>query len=422
MIGARFKFGAGAVLLSVLATTAVPALSAQPAGAAATDPGITSSTITVGQIDTLSGPVPGLFAGAKYGTQAYLSYINSQGGVNGRKIKLNAQDDSFSGANYASDAQSLVNQTFALVGGFSLFDSTATSIVTAAKIPNVAVSLTSEGMSQYNYSPDPLIVGGSRLGPLTYYKKHFGDAYKHVGTIYTNVSTAAQQSQAVLSAMKSLGYQITYQRVATPFDTNFLSDVIKMRAAGVQMVYIVGLAVNQVADLAQAMGQQNFVPKVFSTNGVAYDSSYIKLAGSAANGTLTDQQSAMYLGEDAKSTPAVKTFDKWFHKVNPGKKIDTYALYGWTSAQLFVQALKAAGPNPTRTSLIAQLNKITSFNAGGLLANANPAQKVPEMCWIMVKVVNGKWVRTSPSPKTGFVCNPGGYHYPAGYKPFVRSN
>jgi ABC-type branched-subunit amino acid transport system substrate-binding protein len=182
------------------------------------------------------------------------------------------------------------------------------------------------------------------------------------------------------------------------------------------------MAVTQVADLAQDMRQQGFVPKVFSTNGVAYDQSFLKLAGSAANGMLTDQQSAMYLGQDAKTVPAVALFDKWFYKTNPGKHIDTYALYGWTNAQLFVQALRAAGPQPTRASLLTQLNKVTSFNANGLLATANPAQKRPELCWIMVKVANGNWQRTTPDPKSGFVCQPGGFHYPAGYTPFVRSN
>ena len=193
-----------------------------------------------------------------------------------------------------------------------------------------------------------------------------------------------------------------------------------MRAAGVKMVYIVGLAVPQLADLAQQMAQQGFKPEIFSSNGVAYDSSYIPAAGAGANGTYTDQQSSLYLGQDAKSTPAVALFDKWMKKVAPGAHIDTYALFGWASAQLFTQALKAAGPNPTRAGLITQLNKITTFNASGLTATANPAQKVPPTCWVLIKVQNGNWTRTGPSPKSGFVCKPGGYYYPPGYKPFVR--
>ncbi|HEY1465850.1 MAG TPA: ABC transporter substrate-binding protein, partial [Acidimicrobiales bacterium] len=79
------------------------------AGAAtpAATPGITAKTITVGSISDISAPIPGLFKGAKVGAQAYFNYINSQGGVNGRKIILDARDSAFSSGTVASEAQSI---------------------------------------------------------------------------------------------------------------------------------------------------------------------------------------------------------------------------------------------------------------------------------------------------------------------------
>ena len=383
--------------------------------------GITASTVTVGQVDTLTGPVPGLFEGAENGTLAYFDYVNSQGGVNGRKIKLDVKDDTFSGATYVTDTQQLVSSDFALVGGFSLFDDAGVPAINAAKIPDITESLSqARGTDVYNYAPDPLIVGGAALGPLTYYKEKFPSAIKHVGTLFSNVATAEVQSEAELNAMKSIGYKVGYQRITGPLESNFIPDVLKMRAAGVQMVFIVGLAVTQVADLAQQMKQENFTPQVFATSGVAYDSSYIPAAGAAANGTYTALQTPLFLGQDAATVPAVTLLDKWVKKVSPSAHIDLYALYGWSSGELFVQALQAAGKNPTRTTLISALNKITLFNASGLLAPGNPAQKKPEQCWILATVSGGKWARTAPSPKSGFVCNPGGYYYPSGFKPFTR--
>lgn len=378
--------------------------------------GVTAKTITVGQVDTLSGPVPGLFLGAKDGTLGYLNYINSQGGVYGRKLRLISDDDSFSSGNYATFTQELVNSTFALVGGFSLFDNAGVPAVNAAKIPDITPSLSAvRETDQYNYSPVPIVDGGSRTGPLTYYKKKYGSAYQHVGTIDSAVATAESQTNGVLNAMRSVGYRIVYQHTVNPVESQFTPDILRMRNSGVQMVYIVGLAVTQVADLAKQMQLQGFHPKFFATNGVAYDSSYIPDAGSSANNTYTDQTSAMFQGQDAKVVPAVSTFDKWTKAANPSAHIDTYALFGWLSAELFVQALKAAGPNPTRAALFAQLNKISSFSGNGLIATTNPVQKKPNTCWIEIKVSNGNWGRTTPSPKSGFVCNPGGFFYPKGY-------
>ncbi len=378
--------------------------------------GVTSSSITVGQVDTLSGPVPGLFLGAKDGTTAYFNMINSEGGVDGRRLHLIADDDMFLSSNYTTATNSLVDSTFALVGGFSLFDGSGVAAINAAKIPDITPSLeASRELDQYNYSPVPIVEGGSRLGPFKYYKKAYGDAYLHVGTITSNVASAESQTNGVLSAMKSLGYHVSYEDVVSPVDVDFTPDILRMRSEGVQMVYIVGLAVNQSADLAKQMKQQNFVPKLFGNSGGNYDSGYIPSAGSSANGSVLDLTSALYLGQDAKVVPEVATFDKWVKAANPSANNDVYALYGWLSAMLFVQALKAAGKNPTRDALFQQLNKITSFNGDGLISTTNPVNKTPPTCWILVKVINGNFQRVSPSPKSGFICNPGGQYYPPGY-------
>jgi hypothetical protein len=74
------------------------------------------------------------------------------------------------------------------------------------------------------------------------------------------------------------------------------------------------------------------------------------------------------------------------------------------SAELFVQALKAAGPNPTRGAVIAQLKKVTSFNANGLLSGSDPAAKTVTPCFLMIGIKNGQYVRELPK-STGFDCN-----------------
>ena len=91
--------------------------------------GITKSTVTVGNISIISGPVPGLFQGAAYGAQSYFAYLNSKGGVNGRKIQLKSYDDAFSGTQNQSEAQTSVGSNFANVGSFSLFDNYSCNVL-----------------------------------------------------------------------------------------------------------------------------------------------------------------------------------------------------------------------------------------------------------------------------------------------------
>jgi len=87
----------------------------------------------------------------------------------------------------------------------------------------------------------------------------------------------------------------------------------------------------------------------------------------------------------------------------PGFTPDLYTLYGWASAQLFVQALQAAGKNPTRGELLSQLQKITSFSASNLIGSSNPAKKLPPNCYIMAKIVNGKYQRVDDRPTVATV-------------------
>ena len=54
---------------------------------------MTADKITLANVSLLTGPVPGLFKGAKDGTQAFFDYQNSLGGVCGRKLVLDPRDD-----------------------------------------------------------------------------------------------------------------------------------------------------------------------------------------------------------------------------------------------------------------------------------------------------------------------------------------
>ena len=128
------------------------------------------------------------------------------------------------------------------------------------------------------------------------------------------------------------------------------------------------------AIFVQNAATQNWHPGLIFSAGPVYADQFISHAGgpAATNGIQMGQVYALYLGQDAKSVPAVKQFVSYVKKVNPSWVPDLYTLFGWASAQLFVQALQAAGPHPTRGTVMAQLKKITSFNASGSWRRLEP--------------------------------------------------
>ena len=119
-----------------------------------------------------------------------------------------------------------------------------------------------------------------------------------------------------------------------------------------------------------------------------------------------EQGYALYLGQDAKTVPAVALFDKWMKKVSSDPNFEIESVYGWASAELFAQALQSAGNPPTRAGLIAALNKVTFFDAGGLVPPSDPAAAVPSGCFLLAQVQNGKIMRVPPSPRPGSTAAP----------------
>jgi len=190
-----------------------------------------------------------------------------------------------------------------------------------------------------------------------------------------------------------------------------------MRSAGVRLILIDQLPQNYAGALLKALSQQDFHPKLI-IGTAAYSEELVPSAGgpAAADGSNVEMPNALFLGEDAAAIPADATFLKWVQLVSPGFKADYYTLAGWANAQLFTQALHAAGKDPTQGSVQQQLRKITSFSASGLLAPTNPAAGRPSTCYLIAKIADGKFVRTDDPPVTGptkgYRCD-GGYLEPA---------
>jgi ABC-type branched-subunit amino acid transport system substrate-binding protein len=390
------------------------------AGNTASAPGVTATTVTVGQVDDISLPLPGLFKGAEDGTNAYFAYANSTGGVFGRKIVLDGRDSAFNGGTVTSDTADQIKNDFALVGGFSLLDSSEQTLIDLSRMPDVGFPLSPQLAGDANvFSPLPSTLNDTPIGFMKWLAQKYPEAVKHTGVLWAHATASTQANeQAFENALKATGFDIVYDRGFTPFESTFLPDVLKMKSSGVQLFYSEQMPDNYAATLAKEMQQQNFKPIVIQV--AAYSNQLIPLAGSAAEGMYIAQQYALYLGQDAAVVPAVGLLDKWVKRVNPSANFEIETLYGWAAGQLFVQALKAAGQNPTRASLVAALSHVTSFDADGLVPEENPAGDIPAQCWLLAQVHNGTFSRVSPTPSSGFVCSPGGYLRAPGWQPPTR--
>jgi ABC-type branched-subunit amino acid transport system substrate-binding protein len=381
---------------------------AAPAGGngGATDVGVTATSISIGNVSDLGGPVPGLFQGGPYGTQAYFDYINSQGGIYGRKLKLVTADDGLQCSQNESAYQSLVSQVFAFAGSWSLDDNCGAQILQShPTIPIVNQALSPQFASLPGEFSEAPFGQGATLGPFEYYKSKYPDAITSVGTLVGNQPSAVAAWGYSKKAMESLGYKVIYEDDFPPAQSNFTADVVRMHAAGVKMVYLIALNAPDAADFAMEAAQQGFHPEIFAC-AVCYYGGYVQSAGgaSAVNGQYLNVGAEMFLGEDASSVPEIATYQHWLKEAYPSYVPDQFSAYSWADAALLVKALEAVGPHLTRQAVVAALAGIHNFNDNGLMAPADTGAKKPSSCYLILQIQNGKYVKVD-DPPTGFRCD-----------------
>lgn len=378
-----------------------------PSGTTISGPGVTANQITIGQIATVSGPVPGLFQNAADSLDAFAAYVNSQGGILGRNLVVVHKDDAYDCVTYTNALKSLVSQTFAVVGTFSVEDGCGTSVLQSnPTFPNLeGYILNPQLLSLPNAFASEVQPPGFMTTGYQYVKDKFPSAISATGAIYPTAAVFEFKEQS--AAAKSIGYNYTYTRGVGNTESNFTSDILRMKADGVKIVDLTADPVNIIATFVQEASQQNYTPDAI-VGSAAYDSAFFKLLGSTAplsnEKVIAPLQWAMYLGEDRSTNPELNTYLTWLDKVHPGDTANVFGISAWSAAVQFVDALKASAPNITQSGLITATTNLGNFTANGLTPGSDPGKRIGPHCLIISGIENGKFVRLSPTT-TGFECN-----------------
>jgi len=356
----------------------------------------------------------GLFEGALVGTEAYADYVDSLGGVNGRRIVVDSGNDNFTGSGNKQATQEAITNDAALVGDFSTFDSFGGVLLAQNPgFPDVSVVLDPETNRLPNvFSPVPL-GNGWLEGPLQYFKKQFPTGVKAIGTLIADLPSSEAQWQDEQYVMQKVGYQVIYDHTYDQTQVDFTQNVIAMRNQGVKVLFIDQMPAVYAASLLKDLNQQHFHPRIV-LGAAAYSSQLAAASGgpSAVDGAYLNQSSSLYLGGDESAIPAVASFLHWVNVASPGFKPDLFTMYGWISGGLFSQALKNAGPDPSRGSILTALSKVTTFDGNHIITPTNPAAKAVSNCYLIAQVVSGQFQRVDDPPvnssTNGYRCD---YHY-----------
>jgi ABC-type branched-subunit amino acid transport system substrate-binding protein len=366
----------------------------------ATSPGVTPTEVKVGNVSQLTGLVPGFGQTSVNGVKAYFAYMNSRGGVCGRKLTLVQADDRFQAATNRSETEKLAGQVLAFAGSLSVVDDGGTPILASAQIADVSVATTTPRTSSpFNFSPNPVnpdpAVGNGQDKVLRYLKEERGITKGAI--FYQDVATGVNQSRKYELDLRQAGIEVTAKYAVAPTATNFRSQATDMKQKGVDVVITVA-EINAIANLARAFADVGYQPKAPFYGAQAYSQKFLKLAGAAAEGTVA----GMIFHVPEENTPAMQIFSQWYQRTSPGADVDFFAVMGWVAGEMVTRAILNAGPDPTKAKVVGELQKFTNYESD-YVAPINPAQKKITDCFLVVEVKGGKWTKIHPDG-AGFAC------------------
>ncbi len=364
---------------AIVAVAAVAALVIAACGSSSSSssqPGLTSTSITFGTHQPLTGPAAPGYSEIAPASQAYFNYVNAHGGVFGRKINLIIKDDGYNPANTVNVVHQLILQSHV----FGIFEGLGTpthtkvvGFLNAEKVPDMFVATGcpcwDNGTSQpYTFSSiTNYTIEGKILGQ--YIKQHF--AGKKVGVLYQNDDFGGGGLAGIKDELPAS--QIVSAQPYEPTSTTLAPQITALKASGAQVLveYTVPIftAIAQLTSFTLGWHPQLVVSNVgidpTTVAGLLKTVSKGKASGTGLiEGAITDG----YLPSSSDtSNPWVQLFMKIKAQYDPSAPFDFNVEYGIANAYTLVQALQAAGKNLTRQGLVNAVNNFGSSWKGAAL-------------------------------------------------------
>jgi branched-chain amino acid transport system substrate-binding protein len=365
--------------------------------------GVTKGEIVLGTIQDLSGPIAAFGKQSRNGLQLAVDEINEQGGINGRKIRLQVEDAAYDPRRAVLAAQKLVNQdkVFAVVGHIGTAQNNAAMPIQFEKnvinwLPITAAREMYDPFHRLKFSFAATYFDQMRAGLPELAKRQ---KFAKPCIIYQDDEFGLEVLRGAEDALKTMNLafaeKTSYKRGATDFS----SQVARMKAANCDLV-VMGTIIRETIGTIGESRKTGFSP-IFFGSSATYTDLIHKLGGKAMDGLFAMHTAAHPYLDDANDQVR-RWATKYKTKFNEDPTV--FSAYGYAIIDNFAKAASAAGPNLTVDSFIKAAES-TAFPADMFGA---PAQKFSSTFRLgndqsrMAQIQNGRWTKVTdylPVPK-----------------------
>jgi branched-chain amino acid transport system substrate-binding protein len=334
------------------------------------------------------------------GFAARIDAQNAAGGVDGRKITYVTQDDQSSPTQALTAAEAAVNEGAFAIDYNSPFAFGAIKYMAKAGIPVVGGgydgpewTLPTAFPNMFSWALDVWSTNPVWTTGAQFIKSEGGTRIASVGYGISPSSSAAAKGMA--PAATAVGISAPYINTSLPFGTVDVTAIaLQMKSENVDALYgpIDPNTLLAILTAAKDAGLDIKVPSLATGYGEDFLQDPASLQAAQGSYMITNNQVPVELKTPAtlKEQAAFATYEN-FHGIPD---------FGWTqgyaSADLMIKGLEVAGQNPTRSSFIGNLRKVTDYNVEGLsytTANYTTAATPPtQQCAYFVKLVGKQFI------------------------------
>jgi branched-chain amino acid transport system substrate-binding protein len=397
----RGKNGKKIALAALLATALATTAEAQKKY----DPGATDTEIKVGNIMPYSGPASA-YATIGKTEAAYFNKVNSEGGINGRKVNFISYDDGYSPPKAVEQARKLVESDEVLLIFNPLGTPTNSAIhkyMNAKKVPQLFVST---GAAKWNDPKNfPWTMGWqpnyqteARIYAAYILKNYPG---KTIGVLYQNDDFGKDYVIGLRDglgdqAAKLILIEASYETTAPTVD----SQVVQIKGANPD-IFVNITTPKFAAQAIKKIAELNWHPVHFLTNVSASIGGVMKPAGYEND---QDIFSTAYLKDpndpEWKNDPAMNEWRAFMTKWYPeGDQQDASTVFAYGVAKGLEQVLKQCGDDLTRENIMKQAANL-NFEIGvflpGTHIKTSPTDFAPIEQLQMERFKGETWERFGP--------------------------
>jgi ABC-type branched-subunit amino acid transport system substrate-binding protein len=385
------------LLVVALAAVAVP--TAIAGGGA---PGVTASTITIGGTVPITGPAA-LFGSVGRGADAYFKYVNAHGGVNGRKIRYLYRDDAYDPSKTVQLTRELVenDKVFAVFSTIGTDNTIATTdYLNAAKVPQLFAGTGTARVGDA-YKTHPWTMGylpSFRAEGAIYGRAIAQQAGAKVAVLYEASDFGKDLTAGLKKGLGTKASAVVAEQAYQPTDTSIDSQMSTLHASGANVLVL--NVTPQYAILAYLAAHKfGWRPKIYLSS-VCISPNVMDIVRASVGQEVNGSLSIAFVKDPTDKVfakdPVVALYRSILKKYAPGAKPeDVYNFYGMGVAFTMVDALKHAGKNPTRASLLAaaqHLNEINPFMRSGIKITTSPTDYYPISKAQLVRYDRIHWV------------------------------